>query len=174
MTRPTIYRWGSVIALIWAATVLGQEAPAAREDSYVRLAGTMTTAATMLEGGTTGPATTEVQADVVRQLDALIALHEQAGSGGRSVQGEGEPRSQKPSGATGAPLKPAEESVLGPSGWAPGASRAAIDDAGTWLPGLPPAEQKKVTETFSAGKLPPRYREVLRQYNRRLAEQEGE
>ena len=45
------------------------------------------------------------------------------------------------------------------------------DDA--WLPELPAAEKQAVKDAVEAGRMPPRYRRLLRDYSKRLAEEEA-
>lgn len=177
MRHAITHRETAVVAVVAAFGALFWLPCAAQDDDggpFGRLRGSMEKAEALLRRGVTGRDVADVQWDVVRQLDALIAgLEEEGGSGDATQEGDREATATKPSGATGLPLKPAEESILSPGGWTPGVMRPTADAAEAWLPRLPAIEQQKVLDTFSAGRLPPRYRELLRQYNKRLAEDQG-
>jgi len=141
---------------------------------FGQVAVAMDQAAGMLREARINHGLTDLQQDILGRLDALIAALKPSDGGGpmRTVTEDG-PEGQRPSGATALPVKPADESVLSPAGWARGALRRSPGSADAWLPGLPPVEQQKVADTFNSGRLPPHYVELLRQYSKRLAEGEG-
>lgn len=125
----------------------------------------------LLRQGVTDERVQRVQQGVVDQLDALIAASRSdktlaAGGTGK----EQEPEMVKPGASTGPPQKPAEESILPPGEWRYGRMREPAEAGDTWMPELPAAERKKIADAFETGRLPRRYRELLRQYNKRLAE----
>jgi hypothetical protein len=137
------------------------------------LVGAMVTSSDLLRQGVTGEQTSRVQQDIIERLDGLIASLETApGAGETAPVAQEQPGGQQPSGTIGRPGRPAEESVLS----APAPGRGPIQptgpQGGEWLPQLPPTEQKRVADTFTTGRLPPRYRELLRQYSKRLTESE--
>jgi hypothetical protein len=131
-------------------------------------------AAGLLAAGATDDEVRAVQRGVLEGLDALIAaLEAQDAAAAAAAARAGQMPTPRPGSATGAPRKPAEESVAGGRRWATG--RLGEEPAGgeAWLPGLPASERSKVADAFATGRLPARYRDALRDYNRRLAEEGG-
>ncbi len=127
----------------------------------------------LLEQGETGEPVQRVQEDIVHRLDALIAFAEAGLSMPPNPKAkERMARAERPAETTGPPEKPAERSTLPGGTWAYGRMRAPAEAEEAWLPQLPPTERKAIADALRAGRLPPRYRELLRQYNRRLAEEE--
>ena len=152
------------------ACALGGAALAAQPASLDDVAAGMEKAQGLLKEGQTGEAVRSLQGDVVAQLDVLIARyageatagHAGPAGGGRQaeLQGRRPDAAQAGAGVGRAAGRLAPRPAAG-GGAAPG--RRA--------PGLPPTEQKKIADTFSTGRLPARYAELLRGYNKRLAEQ---
>ena len=157
------------IAVLILACALGGAALAAQPASLDDVAAGMEKAQGLLKDGQTGDAVRALQGDVVTQLDALIALYAEKPT--PAAQGKPE-ESAKPSSEGGeqAPVKPAKESAVPPGDWRQGRLPEARQLPGGWAASLPPAEQKKIADTFSTGRLPARYAELLREYNKRLAE----
>ena len=145
---------------------------AARPDSPLdQLRASTGRAEGLLRGGETGADVQRLHGDIVAQLDALIALAEEdTGFMLGAKPGEKESKALKPGSTTAAPEKPAEESILPDGGWAYGRMRSPVELEGGWLPELPATQRKAIADAFRTGRLPLRYREVLREYNKRLAE----
>ncbi|KPK57576.1 MAG: hypothetical protein AMK73_10010 [Planctomycetes bacterium SM23_32] len=126
----------------------------------------------MLRRGVTEDQVQAVQQEVLDGLDELIASLETEGGAASSMPARpGEAAPSQTGGSTSPPRQPAEESAPSAGRWAPGRLREAEPVDETWLPQLPPAERQKVADTFATGRLPARYRDLLRQYSRRLAEE---
>ena len=124
----------------------------------------------LLKDGETGEPVRSVQAGVVAQLDALIASYEEQSQ--RSAPGQPQQAAKpSPKGGAETPTRAAQESAVPPGDWRHGRLAEAAQLPGGWAPGLPPSEQKKIADTFSTGRLPGRYAELLREYNKRLAAQ---
>jgi hypothetical protein len=134
----------------------------------------MARAEELLRDGRLGGETAALQDDILGLIDALIVLHQAAGGApatqaasaragaGAQVQGQ----------ATGRPEAPAEESRL-PSGRGPGRFQLSGEPAeGDWAPALPERDRVAVFDSFRTGRLPHRYRSMLRAYNTRLASDE--
>jgi len=124
----------------------------------------------LLRGGQVNARLQSAQRQIVERLDILIELARAAGAATqkKSRPGEGSKRraGQRPAGA---PLSHMEESRLA-SGPAPSAgSPGSAPAAGDWAPGLPESERRKISDSFRTGRLPARYMELLRSYNKRLA-----
>ena len=161
----------SIVAL---ALVLAVGAASARAEGPLgELDAAMGQAQSLLEQGETGGAVQRLQEDIVRRLDALIASP-QAGLDmpPTAKPREGKAQAERPAETTGPPEKPADRSTLPGGTWTYGPMRAEAEPEDAWLPRLPPTERKAIVDAFRSGRLPPRYRELLRQYNRRLAEEE--
>jgi hypothetical protein len=137
-----------------------------------QIAGEMSRAESLLRQGAPAGEVRGAQEEVVRQLDALIGRLEIQSGGAAASAEPGQVELPSPAGSTGVPFKPAEQSVLPPGGPPPGALNLPGESGAPWLPQLPEKDRQAVAEAFSAGRLPPRYRELLRSYNRRLAEGE--
>lgn len=126
----------------------------------------------LLRMGISGEQTQRLQRGIVGRLDALIALAQAQPAASRTAPGKGRQMPiERPGAATGAPQKPARESILPMVEWQYGRTRDVAEPGEAWLPELPAAELKKITDAFSTGRLPLRYRELLRLYNKRLAEE---
>lgn len=127
----------------------------------------------LMRQGDTGSKTQKMQQGIVDGFDALIAAL--ATEEGVSVPIPGKRSApaqlQQPGATTGPPQKPAEESILPSGEWRYGLLRQPGAATGAWMPQLPPTEQKVIADTFQTGRLPPRYEELLREYNKRLAEE---
>ncbi len=120
----------------------------------------------------TGAATRDIQQQVVDGLGAMIAARRPGTvPPGEMPSRPGAAEMQQPGGGTAVPERPAEAAMLPLGEWHEGRLRAGPPAEGDWLPGLPPADREKVADSFATGRLPARYGELLRQYNRRLAEQ---
>ncbi|MHC4481708.1 MAG: hypothetical protein ACYS1C_12175, partial [Planctomycetota bacterium] len=131
-------------------------------------------AAELLRSGVTGEPTQRLQQQILDELDRLIAearLKPAPPAGGPGTGGKA--KMEQPGAGAGKPRKPAEESVLPTGEWQRGRLREAVEPDRAWLPELPAAERKRIADAFSSGRLPRRYRDLLRHYNRRLAEGEG-
>lgn len=127
----------------------------------------------LLRRGLTGQQVQQAQQRVVDGLDALIAALERQAVLTASASSEAsESRSQRTGVASGPPVRPADESMHSPFGPAPGRIAEEGPAAAAWLPDLPEAERKKVSDAFRTGRLPARYRDLLRDYSRRLAAQD--
>jgi hypothetical protein len=132
--------------------------------------GTSAQAQDMLKSALTGARAQDAQRRVVDGLDALIAAVGQQAVVASTASGEPAEAQSVRSGASSAvPIRPAEESMASPFGPPPGPIASGGPAAAAWLPGLPEAERKKVSDAFATGRLPARYRDLLREYNRRLA-----
>ncbi len=157
----------AVLLLCLAPVALGQGG----RGGLARLIATSQEAQALLQQGSTGERTQRVQQEVVEQLDALIAALRPEHVIAVPVTGEeGEAELQQPGSSTAAPVRPAEESTLPAGRWGYGRLRERPQVEEAWLPELPATERKKIADAFATGRLPPRYRELLRQYNKRLAE----
>jgi hypothetical protein len=123
--------------------------------------------------GDTGAKTQQVQQGIVDGLDTLIAAL--AAEEGVSVPIPGKQsvpaKLQQPGATTGPAHRPAPESILPSGEWRYGLLRqpGAVTEA--WMPQLPPNEQRAISDAFQTGRLPQRYEELLREYNKRLAEE---
>lgn len=158
-----------VLVLLSCSLAAGWAATARRP--LDRLSAPMQEAEDLLRKGVTGQETQRVQQEIVNRLDALIAAGQRSRGFAVSVPGkEAEPKQLAPGGRTGAPDKPADESILSAGRWGYGLLREPAELEDAWMPELPSTERKVVADTFRTGRLPPRYRELLRQYNKRLAE----
>ncbi len=177
--RPHVTRLVACAVLALAAALAvpsplssAAEAPATPLD---RLRSASAEAQRLIEQGDTGARTQQVQQGIVDELDALIKA--MSAQEGMSVPLPGKKpaaaQPRLPSGATGPPRKPAAESVLPLGEWTYGRLAQPGQPGEAWLPQLPPAQQKAIADTFRAGRLPPRYEELLREYNKRLAQQPG-
>ncbi len=161
--------------LVVAAAAPARDVPSAgpppRPVQARDVASRMARAEDLLRDGRLGAETAALQDDILDLIDALIAFHQDAGGApatqavaardGAGVQVQGQ--------ATGRPEAPAEESRL-PSGAGPGGFR--LDDQsveGDWAPALPERERVAVFDAFRTGRLPQRYRSMLRAYSTRLA-----
>lgn len=126
----------------------------------------------LLQQGDTGAGTQALQQGIVNGLDALIAAY--AEQGGVPVPMPAQKAGAKvlqEAATAGAPVKPARESVLPLGEWSFGRTRPPEAFAEAWQPRLPEAERKRISDAFRTGRLPGRYEDLLRQYNRRLAEE---
>lgn len=158
-----------LMAAVIAACALGGAALAAQPASLDGAAAGMEKAQGLLMEGQTGEAVRSLQGDIVAQLDALIARYLEKQLPATQGQPE-EAVSTSSKGGAQTPLRPAQESAVPPGDWRHGRLPEAAQLPGGWAPGLPPTEQKKIADTFSTGRLPARYAELLREYNKRLAE----
>ena len=161
-------------ATVAAACFIGSGALAQEPASPLdRLRSESKQAAALIRQGDTGARTQKVQQGIVDGLDGLIkALSSEAGAGVPIPGRQSVPtKLQQPGATTGAAQKPAQESFLPSGEWRNGLLRqpGAVTEA--WMPQLPPNEQKAIAATFQTGRLPPRYEELLREYNKRLAEE---
>ncbi len=123
----------------------------------------------LLAEGQTGEPVQSIQRDVVSQLDALIASAE---ARQRRAQAVAAKQAQQPGNQTSqqTPLRAAEQSTLPSGRLAPGPRCSATSRLpGDWAASLPPTEQRKIADTFRTGRLPARYEQMLREYNKRLA-----
>ena len=112
----------------------------------------------------------KVQREILGELDQLIAALEQQGGASATLKGGTEESGQQRPGAkTGAPRKAAEKTTLPGGQWQFGKQRDEEDADEAWMPDLPAAEKQAVRDALEAGRMPPRYRELLREYNKRLA-----
>jgi len=164
----------TVTSIVALALVPALGATSARAQGPLdELDAAMGQAQSLLERGETGGSVQRLQEEIVRRLDTLIASP-QAGLDmpPTAKPGEGKAQAERPGETTGPPEKPADRSTLPGGTWTYGPMRAEADPEDAWLPGLPPTERKPIIDAFRSGRLPPRYRELLRQYNRRLAEEE--
>ncbi len=123
----------------------------------------------LLARGETGEPVQSVQRDVVSRLDALIAAAE---AQQKQAQAASAKHAQQPGTQSGqqTPTRAAEQSTPRPGDWRQGRLPEAARLPGAWAAGLPPTEQKKIADTFRTGRLPARYEQMLREYNKRLAE----
>lgn len=140
------------LAGAWAAA---QELP--EYDALRDIADHMHSAASLLAQTTTGPPTQDVQKEVVRKLDVLIAELEKECENCRG-------------GAAGAnPTRPLGDSVVksGPGG--SGELHGARKDGKQWGE-LPPHERDRILQSLSDG-FPPHYQRILERYYRRLADE---
>lgn len=163
---------GAALALAcMAAPARGQEGASPLE--AVRQ--TSERAALLIGQGETGGEVQRMQQDILDTLDAMIAAYQAeqaaaAGPPGEQAQGE----TKGPAEVTAAPRKPLAESLLPEGEWQRGRlprAGAALESAEAWMPQLPEAERKAISDALDAGRLPRRYQELLRQYNKRLAEE---
>ena len=119
----------------------------------------------------TSPRVRERQDQVITLLDQLIREAEELEK--RRQQGGGAGRSAR--GDPGRPRSPAEQSQL--PGAAPGrigAQHAAPPaDPGEMWGRLPPAERERILQSLR-DRFPSRYRQLVEQYYRSLAEEKGE
>ena len=159
----------TLIAAVIVACALGGAALAAQPASLDDAATGMEKAQGLLKEGQTGEAVRSLQGDVVAQLDALIARYRERQRPATQGQPE-EAVSSSSKGGAQTPLRPAQESAVPSGDWRHGLLPEAAPLPGAWAPRLPPTEQKKIADTFSTGRLPARYAELLREYNKRLAE----
>lgn len=148
-------------------------------DPLATVAGKMDAVERRLAAADSGEQTRERQQDIVRMLDDLIAMAEDqnsggssgsGGAGGRQSSGQGE--GGGPPSGTGQPSSPAEVSGL-PPGNAPrpeGLSEIHPSDASDAWGKLPIRQREKLVELFKK-QYPDRYRQMLEDYYRRLAEQ---
>jgi len=167
-------------------------------DPLAALAGKMSDVAKRLGGVDSGRDTQKRQKEIVAFLDDLIATAEEASSSSSKsqqqgkqagepcskcgkkgckgeCQGKGNKPGQKPGPASGIgiPSSPATVSrlvsgeVLDPAGLSDVRPSDETDDWGR----LPPRERAKLLETFKES-MPERYREMIREYYKRLASQE--
>jgi len=127
----------------------------------------------LIRQGDTGAKTQQVQQGIVDGLDTLIAAL--ATGEGVSVPIPGKQsvpaKLQQPGATTGPAHKPAPESILPSGEWRYGLLRQPGGGTEAWMPQLPPNEQKAISDAFQTGRLPLRYEELLRDYNKRLAEE---
>jgi hypothetical protein len=151
--------------------VVPSPAPAQGE-TISRMSERFDRASELLESGAASAETRAVQQEIVTSLDSLLDLLGQSGAAAtRAMLTEGEPESGTTSGASGRPEVPAEESILPIGDRSPEEPPAGAGEAvGRWLPALPAAEQQVIEDAFSMGRLPWHYREVMRAYSKRLAE----
>lgn len=180
MSAPTFERLaacrplGAVVgaALLSLAVASAASEPAARSLDALRSAGEQAQA--LLQQGVTGERTQALQQEIVDGLDALIAAYRtQGGAVVPLPPKEGQPKVLQQSATTGVPQKPARESVLPVGEWQAGRTRPPEALAEAWTPKLPEAERKKIEDAFRTGRLPRRYEDLLREYNKRLAEEGG-
>jgi len=122
----------------------------------------------LLAQGQTREPVPSIQRDVVSRLDALIAAAEE-----QQRQAASAKQAQQPGTQSGeqTPTRAAEQSTLRPGDWRQGRLPIAPHLPGDWAASLPPTEQKEIADTFRTGRLPARYEEMLREYNKRLAQQ---
>ena len=167
--RAVAERQSGVVA---GLTALGDSAPPSFAHALAPIAQAAVEARDALERGLTGAGVREAQGRVLDGLDALIAAAEQPDTDGTGAPGgSDEPRATQPGAATGAPQRAADESMLSPFGPPPGLLAPEGPAAADWLPELPEAERRRISDAFATGRLPARYRELLRDYSRRLAGQ---
>lgn len=127
----------------------------------------------MLREGRTGPDVQETQQQILAELDRLVRQRQQEGRSPQRQSGLRELNEPTiPGAATGRPGQPAEESVLPGGRWERGRLTPTEAPEGDWAPGLPEAERRKLDDALRTGRLPSHYRNLLRAYNRRLAETE--
>jgi hypothetical protein len=75
-----------------------------------------------------------------------------------------------PGGAAGTrPQQPAQESTVPGGQWSGQAPGGLGHIEQGWMAALPPAEREKVRQAFKAGRLPPRYQQLIEQYSRALS-----
>jgi len=152
---------GALPGIVGAAGALEQVASLSRQ------------AEGLLREGKTGREARAVQQEVLDRLDeAIAALQPKVGLPPPMPTRLGETGMEAPGGATARPLRPAEESAASGGQWQYGRLRQAPAPDEAWLPGLPPAERKAIQDAFDAGRLPRHYQALLREYNKRLAEEE--
>ncbi len=132
----------------------------------------MSDSARMLRGQELGGALWKTQQGILGGLDSLIAAARQAVSAAAGAR-EGPARATQTGRQTGTPERPAEESRLPAGRWEGRAPLLPRESAAGWLPELPEAERRRIEDAFETGRLPGRYREHLRRYNRRLAGEEA-
>jgi hypothetical protein len=130
-------------------------------------AGDMETAQGQLAKGEAGEPVQSAQRDAVSKLDGLIAAAEEQARKLQQKQSL-QPGSQ---GGSQTPKQAAQQSAPRPGDWRQGRLPAPARTPGDWAASLPPTEQKKIADTFSTGRLPARYEELLRAYNESLARQ---
>ncbi|MFO8006673.1 MAG: hypothetical protein R6V05_02960 [Candidatus Brocadiia bacterium] len=128
----------------------------------------MADSARMLRRQELGETLQGTQQRIIGRLDALIAAARQAAASRAGAQ-EGPAPAMQTGRQTGIPDRPAEESRLPAGRWEGTAPSLTGPPVGGWLPELPEAERRRIEDAFETGRLPARYREHLRQYNRRLA-----
>ena len=150
-------------------------AVAGRAAAVGAIKGASTRAEGLLRNSATGEPTQGAQREVLDGLERLVAALAQKAQLTSSEPGEqGQRQVPGAGGTTAPPERPLDESVLtaGGPGMGPLGRRAAA--AGAWLPELPEAERQEVADSFTTGRLPARYRDLLRDYGRRLAAEGGE
>lgn len=126
-----------------------------------------------LAGGRTGEEVATAQREVVRLLDLMIGELEKqrrssAGQPGEASPGEAE--GDDPGGDPHSPERPAEESAPARGEAEGGVTGSSPQVRDAWMATLPPAEREQVEQAFKDGTLPPRYRRLIEQYSKRLAE----
>ncbi len=139
------------------------------------VAAQMERAARLLQTGDGAANAVPAQRDALRRLDLLIERltisEDPSLSGERPLKGSRLTETQMLTAGIGPqPERPAQESMLPAAQDGQPPPGVADEAGGEWAPGLPEAERQVIADTFSAGRLPPHYRDLLRAYNRRLAE----
>jgi hypothetical protein len=173
----------SCLALLALMVLAVAAAPAAsdvhEDDPFDRLASLMQQAERHLREGRTGPPVQGVQAQVVSELDELIAALESrqqrpGGSAGAGARQEGAQQTGRaePGGVSEATGPPAEESSEPEGQWRGEAPREGAPTGEAWRAALPPSERQKVEQAFRERRLPLRYRDLIEKYSRSLANEE--
>jgi hypothetical protein len=130
----------------------------------------MTEAERLLGGGRLGAELESLQREILERMDALIQLYRPSEAATEQRKARSEVPGRRPGGmGTDRPVRPAEESMAGEGQWQWAHVLPSEVPEGDWAPGLPPGERQRINDTFRTGRLPGRYRQLLRQYNRRLA-----
>jgi len=158
----------TVLFLLLAGWAAGARGPAGPLGA---VSGRMASVESMLREGESGRKVQQAQQQILADLDRLVRAREQEGDSSRRRSGLRERELRTiPGGATGRPGRPAQESVLPGSRWDRGRLGPGQAPGGNWLPQLPAAERRKLDDALRTGRLPLHYRQLLRAYNRRLAE----
>ncbi len=134
----------------------------------------MVSVESMLRREMSGREVQREQERILAELDRMIRERDPGGATAETQSGlsEIEP-AITPGAETGRPDRPAEESVLPSGRWEPGRLSPAEALEGDWRADLPEAGRRTIEDTLGTGRLPARYRDLLRAYNLKLAEREG-
>jgi hypothetical protein len=159
------------LLLCLAPAAVGLAAP---ELSLSAAADASARAELLLADGHTGAIVQDLQEEVARAIrEVADRLAPDAGAGSMMSGEAGEGQVAMQGTRTTRPEMPSEESVLPAGEWAVGRLREG-GGAGAWQPELPPADLKRISDAFAAGRLPVYYRERLYAYGRSLAAEGGQ